>query len=217
MSRLRRRLRLGLPEHSTRHLLDDIRKGTPDGLSPHLSFSSARSAGPRNYGLKRQTVNGGDEWLPMVTTNVQAFVFSATASFPINATHSMRMASSRHSPSRTIRRTCHTTLPNLSGQEAQCATRNSVTDSKMLFGKWACSSMTPIALRLSTSRTPCGIGKSISVDPHLRARNRSPFRPRSASGGPRSMRLDPTRARKTFTCNLLGGGNRLGLHAGGRG
>ena len=56
--------------------------------------------------------------------------------------------------------------------------------------------MTPIALRLSTSRTPFGIGKPISGDPHLRARNRSPFRPRSASGGRRSMRLDPTRARR---------------------
>src|SRR5437588_1696226 len=216
MSRLRRRLRLGLPEHSTRHLLDDIRKGTPDGLSPHLSFSSARSAGPRNYGLK---TSDGQRWRRLVTTNVRAFVSAPLLRSP----STLPIPCEWHHRDTLLRAPFvgPAILPYRISQvrrhSRQCATRNSVTDSKMLFGKWACSSMTPIALRLSTSRTPCGIGKSISVDPHLRARNRSPFRPRSASGGPRSMRLDPTRARKTFTCNLLGGGSRLGLHAGGRG
>src|SRR5881394_3469178 len=40
-----------------------------------------------------------------------------------------------------------------------CATRNFVTDSKVLFRRRASWSMTPIdALRLSSSRTPSGVG-----------------------------------------------------------
>lgn len=117
-------------------------------------------------------------------------------------------------------RTCaHGTFVESFQQTTLCGTRNFVTDSKVLFGRRASSSMTPInVLRVSTSRTPFGVGEFISSELNLGAGNPSTFRLRSASTGPLSTRLEHTVAKKTSSRSLWArGGDRLGQSTGGRG
>ena len=59
------------------------------------------------------------------------------------------------------------------------------------------TSMASNVSRPSSSRTLCGIGRSVPTEPHLRAPSPSTSRLRSASRGAPSTLLDRTRAKKT--------------------
>jgi hypothetical protein len=93
-------------------------------------------------------------------------------------------------------RTCaHGTFVESFQQTTLCGTRNFVTDSKVLFGRRASSSMTPInVLRVSTSRTPFGVGGCYII--RAEPRSREPFHVSAEIG----FDWSPVDAARAYSC-----------------